>query len=176
MRNEIKLGKFAGLALSAQPSAIFGSLFIWILLAGLAWALLKAPLGIAILGGLLAILLHWISDLVHHLGHAFAARRTGYPMSGVRFWGVLGTSLYPPDEPELPGALHIRRALGGPSSSLLFTLLAGVVALAVRPLGGVSWWLAAFVFLDNLLVFTLGAISPMGFTDGSTILRWRGKR
>ncbi len=34
---------------------------------------------------------------------------------------------------------------------------------------------ALFFFLDNLLVLTLGALLPLGFTDGSTILRWRAK-
>jgi hypothetical protein len=37
-------------------------------------------------------------------------------------------------------------------------------------------WVAALVLLDNLLVFTLGAFLPLGFTDGSTILRWWRRR
>jgi hypothetical protein len=39
----------------------------------------------------------------------------------------------------------------------------------------VYWWVALFFFLDNLLVLTLGAFVPLGFTDGSTLLRWWGK-
>ena len=109
---------------------------------------------------------------------ARAARRTGYPMSGIRLgkWGVLGTSLYPADEPALPAAIHIRRALGGPAGSLVVTLAAAAVALALRAEGGALWWVAVFVFLDNLLLLTLGAFLPLGFTDGSTLLRWWGNR
>ena len=47
--------------------------------------------------------------------------------------------------------------------------------VALRRRGGLPWWLAAFVVADNLLVFTLGALMPLGFSDGSTLLRWRGK-
>jgi hypothetical protein len=35
---------------------------------------------------------------------------------------------------------------------------------------------SAFFFLENLFVFTLAAFLPLGFTDGSTLLEWRGKR
>ncbi|MBK7920605.1 MAG: hypothetical protein IPJ94_31005 [Chloroflexi bacterium] len=31
---------------------------------------------------------------------------------------------------------------------------------------------ATLTFLDNLLVLTLGAFLPLGFTDGSTLLRY----
>ena len=97
-------------------------------------------------------------------------------MTGIRLWWLLGFSLYPPDEGPLPAAVHIRRALGGPAASVLLTLVAGLIAVAVRPLGGAAWWVALFFFLDNLLVFTLGAFLPLGFTDGSTLLRWWGQR
>jgi hypothetical protein len=72
--------------------------------------------------------------------------------------------------------VHIQRALGGPAGSLLYTLLWGAVLLLLRPLGqsGVMWWVTAYLFLSNLLIFTLGAFLPLGFTDGSTLLRyWR---
>jgi hypothetical protein len=39
--------------------------------------------------------------------------------------------------------------------------------------------LLVFFFLDNLLVFTIGSLLPLGFTDGSTLLAWwprRGRR
>lgn len=176
MTNEIKLGQVAGLSLIVMPSAIIGSILLGVLLGGVAAVLLKASLGEAIVGGLIAVIVHWASEMVHHLGHAWAARRTGYPMIGVRLWGVLGTSLYPPDEPTLPATVHIRRALGGPAASLLLTLLAAIVALALRPVGGVPWWIGAFFFLENLFAFTLCAFIPMGFTDGSTLLEWWGKR
>jgi hypothetical protein len=181
---KIKLGKVAGLELSARPSAIVGFILLWVLLGGVAALLFKVPLGEAIVGGFIAVVLHYVSEIVHNLGHAWAARRTGYPMIGVRLFGVLGVSLYPQDEPPLPADVHIRRALGGPAASLLLTLVAAVIALALRPstalraglLGKTPWLVAVFCFLENLLVFTLGAFLPLGFTDGSTLLEWWGKR
>ena len=80
------------------------------------------------------------------------------------------------DEGPLPAAVHVRRALGGPLASLVLTCIAAAIALALRPLGGVLWWLALFFFLDNLLVLTLGAFLPLGFTDGSTLPHWWGKQ
>ena len=176
--NEYKLGRVAGLDLSAVPLAIVGSILLLVLLSGIAIAVLHMPVGEAIAGSLIAVVLHWVSDIAHHLGHAWAARRTGYPMTGILLgtWGLLGTSLYPPDEPALPAAIHIRRAWGGPTGSLLFSLVAAVAALILRNVSSVLWWVGVFFFLDNLTVFALGAFLPLGFTDGSTLLHWRGKR
>jgi hypothetical protein len=97
-------------------------------------------------------------------------------MIGIRLWWLLSASVYPSDEGSLSAAVHIQRALGGPVASLLLTVIAAMIALALRPLDGVYWWVALFFFLDNLLVFTLGAFVPLAFTDGSTLLYWWGKQ
>ncbi len=167
-----RLGSIGGLQVSLMPSAIAGSLALWVLLSAAGVWLLGLPAGAALLGGLAALLLHWFSDIVHHSGHAWAARRTGYPMIGIRLWGVLGSSIYPGDEPALPARVHIRRALGGPIASLLLTLVAGLVAWALRSAGGVVWWVALFFFLENLCVFTLQVFIPLSFNDGGTLLYW----
>jgi hypothetical protein len=172
MNTVYKLGSIAGLRLSALPSTIISSVVLWVILGGGAMGLLALSPGAAILGALVAVALHWLADLVHQLGHALAARRTGYPMVGIEFWLLLSCSLYPKEEPALPADIHIRRALGGPIASLALSLLAGACALALHGPGGVLWWVALFFFLDNLLVLTLGACLPLGFTDGSTLLYW----
>lgn len=164
------LGRIAGLRLTARPSAGLGALLLWALLSAIGASLLGLPPLAAIGGGLAAMLLHWLSSLAHHLGHAAAARGTGYPMLGVRFWGVLGTSIYPRDEPPLPAGVHIRRALGGPIASAALTLVAG--ALALLTTGQAAAWVARFFFLENLLVYTLQVVLPLGFNDGATILHW----
>jgi hypothetical protein len=176
--NEYKLGKVAGLSLSFEPLAIVGSILLLVLLSGVAIGILNLPVGEALVVSLLAVILHWVSDIAHHLGHAWAARRTGYPMIGIRLGkrALLGTSLYPPDEQALPATIHIRRALGGPIGSLLLSLIAALTALTLRPVGGALWWVAVFFFFDNVVVFALGAFLPLGFTDGSTLLQWWGKR
>ena len=105
MPTEIGLGNVAGLRLTAEPSAIAGSLGLWGLLSGVAARVLAVPPGAAAVAGLIAVGLHWASALVHQLGHARAARRTGHPMAGIRCFALLSASLYPPDEPPLPGAV-----------------------------------------------------------------------
>lgn len=163
------------MTLRVRPSALLGSLLLWLLLTGLGRWLGLTPIA-ALLGGFLATLLHWLGELVHQLGHAWAARRTGYPMQGVEFWGVLATSRYPTEEGALPASVHIQRALGGPLLSALLTLLTLAAVLILRDDGGLPWYLALFAFFNNLLVYTLGALLPLGFTDGSTILYWWGRR
>ena len=173
-----KLGKFAGLSLSARSSAITESTLLFIVLLGLAIGVLNLMIVEAVFGSMAAVILHWVASFSHQLGHAWAARRTGYPMRGIHFGplGLLSASLYPRDEPDLPAAIHIRRALGGPIGSLFASLLAGVIALFLFQSGGTPWWVAMFFFLDNFLVFALGSLLPLGFTDGSTLIEWWGKR
>jgi hypothetical protein len=89
---------------------------------------------------------------------------------------MLSTSLYPKNEGELPGSVHITRALGGPISSFALSMPAGLLALALKASGGIVYWAAVYLWLDNLLVFSLGALLPLGFTDGSTLLYWMRKR
>jgi hypothetical protein len=137
--------------------------------------LIRLSLVESIIGAFLCALLHYLSELLHHLGHAAAARRTGYPMRGVRFVHLLAVSLYPREEPELPGRIHIRRALGGPAISLVISILALLILLVAQNGGGLAYWVALWFFLDNFFVFFLGAFLPLGFTDGSSILRWWGK-
>ena len=178
MAKKYHLGRLAGLSLSLEPAFFIGTLILWVGLGGAGVVLLDLPFFQAILAGLVGTLLYWLTYLVHHLGHAYAARRTGYPMSGIRVgtYLFLGTSLYPREEDPLPAHIHIRRALGGPVGSFLFAILAGILAFLLRPLGEVFWWLAIFASLTSFVVFTLGSLLPLGFTDGSTLLEWWGKR
>jgi Zn-dependent protease len=175
--NEIKLGRLAGLEFSAVPSAIIGALVLWLALSGIAIGVLNLPLGEALIGAVAAAALQFLSETAHQFGHVQAARQTGYPMIGIRYWGVLSSSLYPADEPTLPAAIHIRRALGGPTASAAVTLVAAAILLAIQMAGvkGTVWWLALYFLLINLFEFTLGSFLPLGFTDGSTLLYWRGK-
>lgn len=169
MNKTIRFGTLFGLKIMARPTAVYGFLFLWLIfsLVGRLW--LDLGVGTAVLTAILATLLHFLGEFWHQLGHAWAARRTGWPMSGVMFLWVLAASLYPQDEPELPARTHIRRALGGPTASLLMAVLMGLVVWGLRPYDAPIDYLALFFFLDNLLVFTLGAFLPLGFTDGDTL-------
>src|SRR5579859_5861173 len=114
---EFKLGKLMGQDISATPAAIAGFVILWVVFAAIGALLIKLPLTSAIIGGLAAAVLHEIGEAWHQFGHAQAARSTGHPMTGIRFGFllVLSTALYPANEPALPAAVHIRRALGARS-------------------------------------------------------------
>lgn len=176
IKRSIYLGKFLGLEIRLAPSALvtvlltFGAVFL-LLNKGF-----KSRSWIAVTGGILATAVHYLSEFWHQFGHARAAEQTGFPMKGVTFVGPLGISIYPENEGLLPPETHIQRALGGPIFSFILALATGLVALALRPIGGLPLSLAVFSFLDNLLIFTLGALLPLGFTDGSTILTWWDQR
>jgi hypothetical protein len=174
-QKEIELGNVWGIRFTASQSAVIGSLVLWLGLALLGVVGLHLLTWIALLGGLLGVALHWLSDTGHQLGHAWAARQVGWPMSGLRYFGLLSTSLYPKNEPLLPGRVHIRRALGGPAASLLLALLGVAWVWAAGGSGSLMDWLGRFFLFDNLVVFGLGAFIPLGFTDGSTLLEWIGK-
>ena len=173
---EWHLGSIAGLAVTATPAALAGFLALWLLATWVVARLRRVRVGWALRAGTLIAVVHFASELLHQLGHAAAAGRTGYPMAGVRFGllGVLATSIYPEDEPELPAAVHIRRALGGPIVSVAIGLAAGLILALTRGAGGMGRLTVNFICLENLLLFGLGAFVPLGFTDGSTILHhWR---
>jgi hypothetical protein len=162
--------------ITARPSAILASIALWTVATEVATVFFHASLAAGILQGLIVVLLHWLADLLHQAGHAIAARSTGYPMSGLRLWFLLSSGLYPLDEPELPARTHVRRALGGPIMSLIVSIIAGGIALLMLNAGSPYTWIAVFAFLDNLLIFTLGAFVPLNFTDGGTLLRlWRNR-
>jgi hypothetical protein len=172
----LRLGRVARLPVTAGPSAVVGSLVLWVLAAAVALFVVTTSLGVAVLAGLLVVLLHWIAVIVHVLGHTTAARRTGYPANGIRLWGLLSSIRYPADEPPLPAAVHTRRALGGPLASASFSLIAAVLVVVSRPIAGTAWWLLVFLLLDSFLVGTLGALLPLSFADGGTLLRLRRER
>ena len=168
----VSLGRIAGLSLSAMPSTFWSMAAVWLVLTAVTFWLLGFGFGTAVLAGMIGVVIHWLSDFVHQLGHAVAAQRTGYPMTGLRFWGIFSTSHWPADEPELPGRVHLQRALGGPIASILIGSFFWFVAWLVGPDAGLFWWLAVLAAADNLLLLGVGAFAPLGFTDGSTILHW----
>lgn len=174
-QKEIPLGQLAGIEVTARPSAGVAAVVMAVVLTVVGMIFLDLSLPQALLGGILGTLLHWLSEIVHDLGHAWAARSVGYPMEKIRFWGPLGSTLYPADEPPLPGFIHIRRALGGPAASFGLLLVSVLLFLLVRDMGGLAWGLALFLVLENLLIFSLGALIPLGFNDGGTLVQWWGK-
>lgn len=176
MKQRWQLGKIAGVEIWFRLNSLLLSGLLWLIFSIGARFWLNFSLGQAVLGGGTAVLIHWLSDTVHHLGHALAAKRVGYPMQKIISWYLLMSSVYPKDEPPLHATIHIRRALGGPIASLLLALAIGALLLILPKDGSMIHALASFAFWENSVVLFLGAFLPLGFTDGSTLLTWWPRR
>jgi hypothetical protein len=166
----IHLGKLFGLQIGILPLAFVGTLVLWILFTVIARSGFNIPFSESILMGFIATLLHWTFELIHSLGHAYAAKRTGHPMTGITFgaMAVFALTHYPKDEPELSPSIHIRRALGGP----IINGLLSIVFYFLLPLWRGNWfWIGMFAFVENLFVYTLQIFLPLSFNDGGTILK-----
>lgn len=175
-KKRIPLGHHFGLDLSLRPSVFGWAALLLAALAGLGAWWFKFGAGMALVFGLLATVLHYGSELWHQLGHAAAAKKTGWPMSGLHFFTVLAVGRYPQDEPDLPAEIHIRRALGGPVRSLTTAAALGALAYFLRPAGGLAYALVLFAAWWNFVVFTLGSLLPLRFLDGGTLLYWWPRR
>ena len=169
------LGKVLGLKLTAETSAFVAGFVLWAVLAVIGKEFLALTGPDVVVGGGLLVLLHYGLGFIHQLGHAIAAAQTRYGMTGIHFWLLLERSIYPPNEPTLPAKVHIQRAKGGPIASGILSGVLGVLTLLLIPVGGLVLEMVVFLLLDNLLVFTLGALLPLPFTDGGTLRQWRGK-
>ncbi len=176
MKRRWRLGQVLGVEIWFRLNSLLLSVVLWLLFSGAAVFWLQFSLGQAVVVGGTAVLLHWLGDTAHHLGHAYAARRVNYPMEKIISWYVLMTSVYPKNEPPLHANIHIQRALGGPAASLLISIIAGVLLLLLPATRSIVYVLTAFAFWENFLVFFLGAFLPLGFTDGSTLLTWWPRR
>lgn len=172
MKRTYQIGRIGPLTLSAHRSVPGTLSAMWLVLALIGHYWLNLPPAAALSAALAATLGHGALVLAHQAGHAVAAHRTGYPMTGIRLWGPLSASLYPRHEPPLPVAVHVRRALGGPLASLLVSLALALVVW-MWPGRGAVWAVWLFLLADNVLVFTLGALLPLPFTDGGTLLALR---
>ena len=180
--SHISLGRLFNLKTSFTPMAIGQYLLLALAATGLAAWLGRLTFWPALLAGALSAVIFFVSEWLHQLGHAAAARAVGYPMVGLHFHSILSAGLYPPDEPALPARLHIRRALGGFRVNVALGVLLAPLAWWLWPAGGLGAWLAAWAAVVNLLVLGLGAFVPLrlpdgGTTDGGTLLHyWRDVR
>jgi len=165
----IHIGKLFGLQIDVLPLTFAGMFILWIGFTAFAFYGIHIPFGDSILMGFIAMLFHFDFEFIHTLGHAYAAQRTGYPMTGIVFGAlaIFAMTIYPKDEPVLSSSIHIRRALGGP----IFNSLLSVIFFVILPLWRGNWfWLGMFALLENTFVFTLQVFLPLGFNDGSAIL------
>jgi hypothetical protein len=169
-----------GLRITVALSSYPFMMLVAVIAAVLGAALLNFDAPEAIVFGVGVVIVHWGHELLHQIGHSIAARRVGHPMSGIHFWGPLGTGIYPDDEGDLPPGVHVRRALGGPIFSATVSLILGI--LLALDISHWANWLLFVALVEGVLIFTLGALTPIQAltgleSDGDTLLRmWRSTR
>lgn len=176
------LGKWLGVEWGYWPLALWCSVGLWLALAGWLWGRV-GDWPTAVAGGLLCLMIHWLGEMLHQAGHAFMAKRVGHPQSRWVFLHLLLAAQYPKNEPKLPTAVHLRRAMGGIPVSVALSVVAAVWLFRFTPASPLWLAVAQFTFWENLLVYALGALFPLHTisgrafeTDGDTLLRlWRTK-
>jgi len=178
-QSDIRVGRLGGMELLLGRGFVMATVILltvfW--LSGIA-IFHRRPAN-ALLGAFILVALHWVNETWHHYGHFYAARRTGFPMDGVRLGTALlvfGTSIYPDDEQEISPNVHISRALGGPIANAILGLVGALATILLVALHSHFVWVGLVFTLENLMVFVLGNFLPLGFNDGSTLLRWYRRR
>ena len=181
----IIIGPVLGLRTTLEPLFWPSYLALAVLAAFLAHTTVHLSFGLAALAGVLSALIFLVCEWLHQFGHSLAARSVGAPMVGIRFFNLFSASEYPADDPALPPAAHVRRALGGFWVNLLIGLLFLPVALKLWPHGreilppavSLAAWLGGFGLVMNVVVLGLGALLPLkipggGLNDGGTLLKF----
>lgn len=170
--------KFFDMPVSFTRSAQYTTLILLVICTILAVIFTDLTPLDSLIAGILAVVIHWLSDFFHQYGHFFAAKQVGKPSLGLRTWWFLGTTRYPQDEGDLPPPLHIRRASGGPIMSTLVLIVFLLLGAYFWSVGGMLRFLIAWGIFLQVAVFTLGALTPLTIgnfsTDGAILLReWR---
>ncbi|MCA0454662.1 MAG: hypothetical protein LCI00_11885 [Chloroflexi bacterium] len=170
-----RLGKVLGMTVTVDTTAVISGFVLWAVLAVLGKQFLALTGPDVVVGGGLLVMLHYGLGFIHQLGHALAAAQTRHEMTGFHYWLLITRSIYPYDERPLSAKVHIQRAKGGPIASGILSGILGLLSLLLIPVGGLTLMIVGFLFLDNLLIYTVGALLPIPGTDGGTIKFWRDK-
>ena len=176
----IQLVRVAGIRIGASPSWFLVLFFVIWSLSGQFQEDLGGTETEGYVVAVIAAVLFFGSIILHELGHAFEARRSGIEVQGIDLWLFGGVAKLSRDS-ESPGE-EFRVAAAGPAVTLLIVLVASAIAIAVygaRDLeavmfgsgtGGAAEVLVSWLALMNaaLFVFNLLPAFPL---DGGRLAR-----
>lgn len=108
-----------------------------------------------------------IADWGHAMAHIVSARYAGAPMDEIRISMGMPRTIY--FDNNVPPRVHRMRALGGPIFSAI-GLLTSLLLRFLAPRGSVAREVAGWSCVGQ--GFILGALIPLPFVDGGTILKW----
>ena len=177
MRESLRLGRIAGVAVGCNWSLLVVAAFLAF---GLAGGRLPAeapgyPRAAYALAGALTAVVFLAGVLAHELSHALVARREHLEVDGIVLWLMGGYTKVNGESPD-PGA-ELRISGAGPLVSLLIGLAFGLVAVGGHWLGVGHLWVATVEWLAvinvALAIFNLLPGAPL---DGGRVLHaglWR---
>lgn len=125
----IQLVRIAGIRIGASPSWFLVLFFVIWSLSGSFQETLRSTETEAYLVAIIAAVLFFGSIVLHELGHAFEARRSGMKVEGIDLWFFGGLAKLNRDS-ESPGE-EFRVAAAGPAVTLLLFLLAAAISVAL---------------------------------------------
>lgn len=179
--SSFQLMRIFGIRIGASPSWFFVLFFFIYVVSDYFREVLGGSVTQAYVVAVLAVMLFFISLILHELGHALVARRLGIGISGIDLWFFGGVAKMTRDT-DSPGT-EFKVAAAGPAVTLviigiclgLSTLISQGAALDVMRLAGdaeVSPVLALLGFLGsiNLFLFLFNLI-PAFPLDGGRIAR-----
>ena len=176
-KGTFRLGRIAGIPISANWTAVVGALIIATSIGGLLPPAADGPGGLGVFAlSLAGALLFAGSLLAHELGHALVARRRGVHTQEITLWMLGGVAKLTSEPTEPKDELAISAA--GPAVSLGFGAIGAGLALGLSALSAPEAiialaWIVAFTNV-MLGVFNLLPGLPL---DGGRILRaWQWKR
>ena len=170
-RTGIRLGRFFGIDVSANPSVLLiGALLTWslavsILPAGAPGLATTAYWSVAIIGAALFL----VSLLAHELAHSVVARRNGVEVDGITLWLFGGVAQFRTDPPT-PGA-DFRITAAGPGMSLLVGATFIGASLGLSAVGGPAVHVSLFEWLGLInIALALFNLLPGAPLDGGRLV------
>ena len=109
-----------------------------------------------------------VSTLIHALGHILGGKLVRSPMDELLLTATRGVNIYSGNQNDIPGFVHLGRAMGGPVLNLITASL--VVRLQTFVQFGFSADVLAAIASTSLFM-GVGGFVPLPSVDGQVI--WR---
>lgn len=172
-------GRFLGVELRIHLTFLFLLLFV----------LLSEPLNLGTTGvarGLALVAIIFGSVILHEMGHAIVARRSGIPVRGIMLLPIGGITLMDPqdhmDSIKNP-ARETRIAIAGPVVNILLALVFGAIMLGrAHPVDLLSkpWItttaLARSFFWTNVFMFAFNLLPAFPMDGGRVLRAWLARK
>jgi hypothetical protein len=164
----ISLGKFWGIELSVTPITWLSPIVFFALGVVLNTLIPEKSLVEILYYAVVFVFGVEISTLIHAFGHILGGKLVRSPMDELLLTATRGLNIYHGDQDNIPGFVHLGRAMGGPILNLIF--YAVMLQLLLHREVGFGTDLLAAIASTSLFMGT-GGFLPLPSLDGQVI--WR---